>query len=154
MLNIHKAMHEMVVRVAKREANAKVRPLEKKIKELKLAGRQMQRIVDRQQKEIIALSNNLTPKDKIQPLLTEALEKSRLSPKLISVLRKKLKLSRKSFGKLLGASGHTVFMWEAGRSKPRNAYRTKIISLRTLGKRKIREMLKEEHGLTQVFDFR
>jgi DNA-binding transcriptional regulator YiaG len=143
MLNIQKAMHEMVVRVARREANAKVRPLEKKIKELKLAGRRMQRIIDRQQKEILALSKNLTANDKFQPLPPESLEKSRLSPKLISVLRKKLKLSRKDFGKLLGASGHTVFMWEAGRSKPRAAYRIKIISLRTLGKRKIREMLKE-----------
>lgn len=142
MLNIQKLMHEMIVRVAKREANAKVRPLEKKIKELKFAGRQMQRIVDRQQKEILALSKKITPKDNIQPLPVEALEKSRLSPKLISTLRRKLKLSRKAFGKLVGASSHAVFTWEAGRSKPRSSYRTRMISLRTLGKRKIKEILK------------
>lgn len=143
MLNLQKAMHEMMIRVAKREANAKVRPLEKKIKELKLAGRQMQRIVDRQQKEIIALSKNITKEDKIQPLPPETLEKSRLSPKLISVLRKKLKLSRHEFAKLLGASVNSVFLWESGKSKPSPAYRAKIISVRKLGKRKIREMLKE-----------
>jgi hypothetical protein len=34
MLNLQKAMQEMMIRVAKREANAKARPLEKKIKEL------------------------------------------------------------------------------------------------------------------------
>jgi len=143
MLNIQKAMNEMMIRVAKREANAKVRPLEKKIKELKLAGRQMQKIIDRQQKEIIALSKNITTDDKIQIIPTEAIEKARLSPKLIAVLRKKLKLSRKYFGKLLGVASNTVFMWESGRSKPRNAYRIKIISLRTMGKRKVREILKE-----------
>ena len=133
----------MMIRVAKREANAKVRPLEKKIKELKLAGRQMQKIVDRQQKEITALSKNITSNEKIQPLPPETLEKSRLTPKLIAVLRKKLKLSRKDFGKLLGVASNTIFMWESGRSKPRQAYRTKIVSLRKLGKRKIREMLKD-----------
>lgn len=146
MLNIHKAMHEMMIRVAKREANAKVKPLEKKIKELKLAERQMKKVIDRQQKEITALSKNVTPKDKIQSLPPEALEKSRLSPKLISVLRKKLKLSRKDFGKLLGVASNTVFMWESGRSKPRSSYRIKIVSLRKLGKRQIREMLKENKG--------
>jgi DNA-binding transcriptional regulator YiaG len=146
MPNLQKTVHEMIVRVAKSEANAKVRPLEKKIKELKLAGRLMQKLIDRQQKEIIALSKNLIPNEKIQPLPPEALEKSRLSPKLISVLRKKLKLSRKSFGKLLGVASNTIFMWESGRSKPRSAYRTKIVSLRKLGKRKIREMLKENKG--------
>ena len=143
MLNIHKAMHEMVVRVAKREANAKVKPLEKKIKELKLAGRLMQRIVDRQQQEIIALSKNITAEDRIQPLPPEALAKARLTPKLISVLRKKLKLAGHEFAKLLGASVNSVFLWESGKSKPSPAYRTKIISLRTLGRRKIREMLKD-----------
>ena len=141
MLNLQKAMHEMMIRVAKREANAKVKPLEKKIKELKLAGKLMQRIIDRQQNEITALSKNIAPEDKIQPLPAEALEKSRLSPKLISMLRKKLKLSRKAFGKLLGAASNTVFLWDSGRSKPRHSYKAKIISLRSLGKRQIREML-------------
>lgn len=146
MLNIQKAMHEMVVRIARREANVKIRPLEKKIKELKFAGRLMQRTIDSQQKEIAALAKKVTPRSEIQALPSEALEKSRLSPKLITVLRKKLKLSRNLFGKLLGVSGHTVFTWEYGRSKPRPVTRDKIISLRSLGKRKIREILKGSKG--------
>ncbi len=144
MVNLQKAMHEMMIRVAKRESNAKVRPLEKKIKELNLAARLMRKLIDRQQKEILALSKNITPEDKIQPLPPEALEKARLTPKLIAMLRKKLKLSRKDFGKLLGAASNTVFLWESGRSKPRDSYKAKIISFRSLGKRKIMEMLKED----------
>ncbi|MFA6292953.1 MAG: helix-turn-helix domain-containing protein [Victivallales bacterium] len=143
MLNLQKAMNEMMIRVAKREANAKVRPLEKKIKELNLAGRQMKKLIDKQQKEILTLSKNIAPNEKIQPLPPEAFEKARLSPKLIAMLRKKLKLSRQSFAKLLGVASNTIFMWESGRSKPRQAYKAKIISLRSLGKRQIREMLKE-----------
>ena len=142
MINLKKALNEMVVRVARREANSKVKPLEKKIKELSFANRQLLKTVKSQQKEISALSKSVTPEDKIQTLPSEALENSRLSPKLISVLRKKLKLSRKDFGKLLGVASNTVFMWESGRSKPRQAYRSRIIALRGTGKRKIREMLK------------
>ena len=142
MSDIKTVLREMVVRLAKHEVNIKVRPLEKKIKEMNLAGRQMQKLIDRQQKEISALSKNIPSDDKIKTLPPEALEKSRLSPKLISVLRKKLKLTGHEFAKLLGASSNAVFRWESGKSKPRSAYRAKIISLRSMGKREIRQILK------------
>ena len=142
MSNIQKALNEMAVRIARREVNSKVRPLEKKIKELKFAVRLMQKLVDRQEKAISALSKNPASDEKIEPLPAGTLENSRLSPKLISVLRKKLKLSRNLFGKLLGVTSNTVFMWEYGRSRPRPEYRARIISLRKLGKRKIRAILK------------
>ena len=143
MTDIKAVLKEMVVRIARHEINIKVRPLENKIKELKLAGRQMQRLIDRQQKEISAVLKNSRPEDKIKTLPPEALQKSRLSSKLISVLRKKLKLTRNEFGQLLGASSNSVFLWESGKSKPRPAYRAKIVSLRSMGKREIRKILKE-----------
>ena len=143
MSDIKAVLREMVIRLAKHEVNIKVRPLENKIKELNLAGRQMQKIVDRQQNEISALSKNIPSDDKIKTLPPEVLEKSRLSPKLISVLRKKLKLTGHEFAKLLGASTNSVFLWESGRAKPSPAYRAKIISLRSMCKRKIKQILGE-----------
>jgi DNA-binding transcriptional regulator YiaG len=123
--------------------NVKVKPLEKRIKELNLAGLQMRKTIDRQQQEISALKKDSGSGDKLNSLPPEALEKSRLTPKLISVLRKKLKLSRSVFGKLLGVTGHTVFTWESGRSRPRPAYKAKIVSLRGIGKRGIAKILQE-----------
>lgn len=143
MSDIKTVLREMVVRLAKHEVNIKVRPLEQKIKELRVAGRQMQKLIDRQQEEISALSKNIQSDDKIKTLPPEALQKSRLSPKLISVLRKKLELAGHEFAKLLGASTNSVFLWESGRAKPNRAYRAKIISLRSMGKREIRQILKE-----------
>ncbi len=146
MSELNVALKKMMTRLAKHEVNVKVRPLENKIKELNLAGRQMRKTIDRQQKEISALKKDSGPLEKVEALPAEALEKSRLTPKLISVLRKKLKFSRNLFGKLLGVTGHTVFTWESGRSKPRPAYKAKIISLRGIGKRKIKEMLQGSQG--------
>ena len=142
MTDIKAVLKEMVVRIARHEINIKVRPLEKKIKELKLTGRQMQKLIDRQQKEISTLSKNIVSDGKIKTLPPEAIQKSRLSPKLISKLRKKLKLTIREFAKLLGASTNSVFLWESGKSKPRPSYRAKIISLRAMGKREIRGILK------------
>ena len=144
MSDIKTALKEMVIRIAKHEVNVKVRPLEKNIRELKLAGRLMRKLIDRQQKEISALSRNITADDKIKTLPPKALQKPRLSPKLIAMLRKKLKLTGHEFAKLLGASVNSVFLWESGKSKPSPSYRAKIVSLRMMGKREIRQILKQE----------
>ena len=138
----------MVIRLARHEVNTKVSPLEKKMRELKLASRQMQKLIDRQQKEISAIPRDSGSGDKIRTFPPEALEKSRLSPKLISKLRRKLKLPRNVFGKLIGVSSNTVFRWESGKAKPRAAYRAKIVSLRGMGKRKVKEILQGSEAET------
>ncbi len=142
MSDIKAVLKEMIARIARHEIKIKVTPLNRNIKELKLAGRQMQKIIARQQKELSALSKNILPEDTITTLSPESLEGKRLSPKLISALRRKLKLSRKDFAQLIGTTSNTVFLWENGKAKPRSAAKARIISIRGLGKRQVKEILK------------
>jgi DNA-binding transcriptional regulator YiaG len=58
----------------------------------------------------------------------------------VAALRGRLGLSREKFAKLVGASVGSVVNWERG-TVPRNEQKAKILGLRKLGTRQIREIL-------------
>lgn len=51
--------------------------------------------------------------------------------------RKRLGLSAADFGLLVGATGQSVYAWEAGKSKPRGKNLAAIAALRGVGKREV-----------------
>jgi DNA-binding transcriptional regulator YiaG len=51
--------------------------------------------------------------------------------------RKRLGLSAEDFGRLVGASGQSVYHWESGKSKPRAQNLAAIAALRGIGKREV-----------------
>jgi DNA-binding XRE family transcriptional regulator len=67
----------------------------------------------------------------------------RLSPRLLRSLRGRLGISQTELAKLVGVSPGAVGFWEAGRSKPRAATKTRIAALRRLGRREVGRLLAE-----------
>ena len=59
----------------------------------------------------------------------------RFSAKGLLSNRKRLGLSADDFGKLVGASGNTIYNWENGATQPRVSFHSAIAGLRQLGKR-------------------
>lgn len=57
--------------------------------------------------------------------------------------RKRLGLSAADFGLLVGATGQSVYSWEAGKSKPRAQNLVAIAALRGVGKREVAKKLAE-----------
>lgn len=57
--------------------------------------------------------------------------------------RKRLGLSAAQFGLLVGATGQSVYAWEAGKSRPRGKTLAAIASLRGIGKREVAKKLEE-----------
>jgi DNA-binding XRE family transcriptional regulator len=55
--------------------------------------------------------------------------------------RHRLGLSAAELGKLLGVSGQSVYLWEAGKARPRASLMPAIAALRTMGKRQAAELL-------------
>ena len=55
--------------------------------------------------------------------------------------RKRLGLSAEDFGRLVGATGQSVYAWEAGRSKPRAQALVAISELRGICKREAAKRL-------------
>lgn len=71
---------------------------------------------------------------------------ARLSPRLIRALRARLGLPREAFAKLVGVSAGAVITWESGKSKPREAAKAALVSLRSLGRREARWRLQTLEG--------
>jgi len=55
--------------------------------------------------------------------------------------RKKLGLSAKDYGTLLGVSGLTIYHWETGKAKPRRRHLPAIAAVRGMGKREAEQRL-------------
>lgn len=60
--------------------------------------------------------------------------KIRYSARSMTAQRKRLGLSAENMGKLFGVSGHTIYGWETGGSRPRNGQMPAIAAVRKLGK--------------------
>jgi DNA-binding transcriptional regulator YiaG len=61
--------------------------------------------------------------------------RTRFSAKSLASQRRRLGLSANDCGLLLGASGQSVYNWEAGTARPRPKHMPAIAALRTLGKK-------------------
>jgi DNA-binding transcriptional regulator YiaG len=55
--------------------------------------------------------------------------------------RAKLGLSAADYGRLVGASGLSVYHWESGKARPRQAQVAKLVSVRGVGKREAQKRL-------------
>ena len=61
----------------------------------------------------------------------------RFRAKGMAANRQRLGLSAADFGHLVGATGQSVYAWEAGKAKPRAATVAAIAALRGIGKREV-----------------
>ncbi len=59
----------------------------------------------------------------------------RFSPKTLQSQRKRLGLSADDVGRLVGASGQSIYNWESGSAVPRQKHLAAIAALKTLGKK-------------------
>lgn len=57
--------------------------------------------------------------------------------------RRRLGLSAADFGLLVGATGQSIYAWEAGKAKPRPQALAAIAALRGIGKREVEARLEE-----------
>lgn len=68
------------------------------------------------------------------PSPSEPRAKTRFSAKSLASQRRRLGLSAEEIGRLVGASGQSVYNWEAGKARPRDTHLPAIAALKTLGR--------------------
>ena len=143
MPNIAQLLKDEISRLARKEVRAASAPLQQQIRELKKTNRQQREAIDmllRRVDQLQALAGS--PTDKI--LKAPAVENDRqirLSGTSIKKHRKRLGLSQEDLGQLLNVSTNTIVRWEQDKSKPREAYRSGIAQLRTMGVREVKKLL-------------
>ena len=143
MPNFMQDLKKEIARIAKRENKSDILSLAKKLAELKKSLIVQKKVSASLRDDLENLKKSAGMKTSTPQVPADVLAKSRLGGNAIKKLRGKLKLSRKLFGKLVGASQATVYLWESGKGKPRKDMKAKLIQLRRTGKREVKNMLKE-----------
>lgn len=129
MANFSSLLKSEIGRLARKEVKAYVEPLRK----ANALQRQQLVALKREVAELRKVARQSAPRA-IKSDATPG-QQVRFSAKGLKSLRAKLGLSAGDFGKLIGASGQSVYNWEAGKSVPRAIQREKLAALRGLGKR-------------------
>jgi DNA-binding transcriptional regulator YiaG len=132
-----------IQRLAKREVRSTFRPLRKEVWRMKLKLSNLLKnftILDRLAKEA-SKSKSTERKLEASP---EEVKASRLTPERISNLRKKLGISQRELGVLVGATIGAVLSWEKGKFKPRGDKKAALVALKKIRKRDVRKMLAEK----------
>lgn len=130
MANFSALLKGEITRLARREVKAFVEPLRK------ANALQRQQLIALRREAAELRKAGGTQRVRATPAVEpEEAASFRFSAKGLKSSRAKLGLSAGDFGKLLGASGQSVYNWEAGKAVPRAAQREKIAALRGIGKR-------------------
>lgn len=66
---------------------------------------------------------------------------ARFSSKSVKAQRRRTGLSAADFAKLVGVSSLTIYNWESGKARPRQAQLSRLVALRGLGKREAKARL-------------
>ena len=133
-----------IQRLAKREVRATLVPLRREVRTIRLKLSTLYKgfaPLNRMTKELRL--EETKPKLEATP---EEVKASRLTPDRIRGLRKKLGISMRELGVLIGSSLGAVLSWEKGKFKPRGEKKAALVALRTLRKREVRKLLTEKAG--------
>jgi DNA-binding transcriptional regulator YiaG len=133
MPNIASILKAEITRIARKEVRSEVEGLRKAIATYRTEIAALKRRSQSLEQELRRLAKAL-PKPKYAPI-DESGTALRFSAKSLASQRRRLGLSAEDCGLLLGASGQSVYNWEAGKARPRESHLAAIAGLKRLGKR-------------------
>jgi DNA-binding transcriptional regulator YiaG len=132
-----------IERLAKREVRQVSIPLGRDIRSLKVTLSRLRKSV----KELERFATQKRKESEKREIRLEAspeeLKKSRLSPRLIQSLRKKLKITQKEMAALTGVTEGAVHQWEVGKSEPKTQKKAALVALRKLNRQDVKKLLVE-----------
>jgi len=150
MPNIAKVLKAEIMRISRKEAKAAVQGVGKSNTWLRKVVADLKRRVVSLEKENKRLVTAMKQHRVEAPKKVDQEEgrKARLTSKGVRSLRRKLRLSQLEFGKLLGTTAHSVYLWEKkeGALRLRDKTRAAILSARGLTAREAKAKLLELGG--------
>lgn len=133
MSNIAVVLRQEITRLARREARSLTRALQKASSQFRKDIAELKRQNAKGRAEIGRLQRQAL-KGGAAPAAEAPSEKVRYSAVSVVAQRKRLGISAEAFGKLVGVTGHTIYKWEHGASRPRSAQLAAFAAVRRIGK--------------------
>ena len=132
MSDIINTVKDEILRLAQKEASARVSKARKSTEQYRKQVVELRRILKQQEREIKYLKRQVQTE---VPSENAQLEGVRFSAKSVKSQRRRLGLSAEQYGKLIGVSPLTIYNWEIGKSRPRRAQLKALVSVRGISKR-------------------
>jgi DNA-binding transcriptional regulator YiaG len=131
MANLSSILKSEITRLARKEIKTAVDPLRK-------ANAGYRRDIAELKRQVASLQRDLKVASKparAAAVVDDAPTATRFVPKGLKSLRARLGLSAADFGRLVGASGQSVYNWETGKAVPRASQQAALAAVRGIGKR-------------------
>ena len=145
MPNYTAVLNEEIARIARKEVRNIVDPVITRVMEQKKKISVQNKMIADLEKRVSMLEELLGFEEIIDPsvISEEEIKNSRITPKYISNLRNKHDLSRNEMAALLDINPNSIYLWESGRATPRNDAKAKLMILKKMGKREVKQLLDE-----------
>lgn len=138
MANFSSVLKGEIARIARKEIKNAADPLRKANANYRREIAELKRQMSALQKELRSFSR--APRAS-SPAAAETAGRTRFGAKGLKSLRARLGLSASDFGRLVGASGQSIYNWEARKAVPRASQQAALASIRGLGKREAAKRL-------------
>lgn len=141
MPNIASVLKAEIARIARKEVRSAADPLKKTVVAHRSEIAALKRRIQSLEQQLRQLGRSRGGAAS-QPVASETPGKdARFSAKGLASQRRRLGLSAEKLGRMFGVSGQTVYLWEAGKARPRAKHMPAIVALRTLGKKEAQAVL-------------
>ncbi len=141
MAKLESVIKEAIARGARRQVRVVVLPVRREVFRLRRKVVQVQGLLATLRRSAAGWERLVKASPPIPPVSEEEAKASRLSPRLIRGLRKRLGLSQMALARLVGVSAPAVTHWEGGETAPTGQNRANLVALRKVGKREVKELL-------------
>ncbi|MFI5378788.1 MAG: helix-turn-helix domain-containing protein, partial [Tepidisphaerales bacterium] len=148
MINLNTVLNERIARIARKEIKAQTGTTKKATVRYRSDIAGLKREVARLRKVTSFLEAQEKKRVAQQPVPQEV-QGMRFRADGLKSHRAKLGLSAREYGKLVGVAGLTIYQWEGGKSRPRQAQLAKLAGVRGIGKREALKRLEMLGGDVQ-----
>ena len=143
MPNIAVTFRQEIIRLARKEIRRETRVLRKASTQYRRLIAELKRETKRLRSDVLRFALQASN----APQVPEADSgKVRFSTKSVIAQRKRLGLSAADYGKLVGVTAQTIFNWEHGASRPRQAQINALGSVRNLNKKEALARLEQRNA--------
>ena len=133
MPNLAATFRQEITRLARREIRSQTQGLRKASAQFRRDIAELKRHASKLTSELARLEHRVG-KD-VAPQITEAdPAKVRFAARNVISQRRRLGISAADYGKLIGVTAHTIYKWEHGAARPRQAQLAAFVAIRRLGK--------------------
>jgi DNA-binding transcriptional regulator YiaG len=144
MAKLEMILKAEIVRLSKREMRKVTVPLGREVRSLKSMVSHLRKTVSLLEKFAARQQSQMASDRSRLQAAPEEMKKARFSPRLIRLLRKRLRITQRELAALAGVTVGAIYQWEQGLFEPRDDKKGALVALRKLGRREVKRLLAEK----------